>query len=80
MGRVNRLGAAGRRGLRPLPWGWDNLVRRAAGDCGPYHWGGVGMVTIGVGWAWSGVWVVDRFPRVAPPPLCGRGRSPLRPA
>ena len=56
------------------------MVRRAAGDCGPYHWGGVGMVTIGVGWAWSGVWVVDRFPRVAPPPLCGRGRSPLRPA
>ena len=32
-------GAAGRRGLRPLPLG---LARRAAGDCCPYH--GVGTV------------------------------------
>ena len=35
-GPYHGVGTAGRRALRPLPWG---LARRAAGDCGPYRWG-----------------------------------------
>ena len=47
-GPYHGVGTAGRRGLRPLPWGWHGgpqgtaaptmgLARRAAGDCGPYR-------------------------------------------